>query len=108
MNGLIPFGIPLRMKKFSARLGRLGARNSFRPAPPRSGATPAGQFPSWEGLGVGWLAPGSWAGEIPVNTAPKRPQTIQGTPLPARAGRGNSVRRVEHPTVWAVVPDRSP
>src|SRR5438874_4719182 len=31
MNGLIPFGIPLRMKKFSARLGRLGARNLFRP-----------------------------------------------------------------------------
>src|SRR6266536_2801542 len=32
------------------------------PAPPRRGATPAGQFPSWEGSGVGWLAEGSWAG----------------------------------------------
>src|SRR5438034_11536075 len=31
------------------------------PAPPRRGATPAGEFPSWEGSGVGWLAPGSWA-----------------------------------------------
>src|SRR6266536_5926604 len=31
MNALIPFGIPLRMKTFSARLGLLGARNSFRP-----------------------------------------------------------------------------
>src|SRR5436190_19243767 len=25
------------------------------PAPPRRGAPPVGQFPSWEGSGVGWL-----------------------------------------------------
>src|SRR5262245_20010423 len=28
--------------------------------PPRRGAVRAGQFPSWEGSGVGWSAPGSW------------------------------------------------
>ncbi len=30
------------------------------PAPPRRGGAPVGQFPSWEGLGVGWFAAGSW------------------------------------------------
>src|SRR5262245_19718797 len=30
------------------------------PALPGREAVAVGQFPSWEGLGVGWFAPGSW------------------------------------------------
>src|SRR5207245_4446482 len=51
--------------EFCARILRLNSP----PAPPRRGATPAGQFPSWEGSGVGWLAPGSWVRVIGVRHA---------------------------------------
>src|SRR6266487_7015015 len=51
------FPPPLRLSELRARIAPLNPP----PAPPRRGATPADEFPSWEGSGVGWLAPGSWA-----------------------------------------------
>src|SRR5439155_16341073 len=62
------------------------------PAPPRRGATPAGQFPSWEGSGVGWLPEGSWAGELRIGSG-RTWTTFARLPLPmnrtvvARASR---------------------
>ena len=39
-----------------------GEQDRLASFPPGRGATPAGEFPSWEGSGVGWLPEGSWAG----------------------------------------------
>src|SRR5205814_10174314 len=41
------------------------------PAPPSKGTAAPGQFPAWEGAGVGWLAAGSWAGGNNHSTAPQ-------------------------------------
>src|SRR6266545_3543745 len=50
-----------RGREFPGFCARIAPLNP-PPAPPRRGAITVGQFPSWEGSGVGWLAPGSWAG----------------------------------------------
>src|SRR6266545_7661771 len=45
------------------------------PAPPRRGAISVCQFPSWEGSGVGWSAPGSWREPPPLIEGALLPRT---------------------------------
>src|SRR5436309_15142860 len=51
------------------------------------GATPPVQFPSWEGSGVGWLTPGSWA-EVPWTGRGRFRTVFTGPPLSPLLRRG--------------------
>ena len=59
----IPLPAHLRVPWGSGLKSALVNSTAVPPAPPRRGAASVGQFPSWEGSGVGWSAPGSWSGD---------------------------------------------
>src|SRR5438045_4466013 len=52
----IPLPADLHVPRGGGLKSALLNSTAVPPAPPRRGATLAGQFPSWEGSGVGWLA----------------------------------------------------